>query len=106
MLARVFETEPRCPTCGARQAWADTCRRCKSDLRLLRAALEAYEAHRRLGLRALDAGRLDDALRHARRCHELRPGADSRQLLAVCQVVRGEYAEALELARETARPDD
>ena len=87
--------ELRCPTCGARQAWVDTCRRCKSDLGLLRAALEAYEGHCRDGLAALHAGRLGDALHHARRCHELRPGPESHRLLAVCQLLRGDWPEAL-----------
>jgi hypothetical protein len=90
--------ELRCPTCGARQVAADACRRCKSDLRLLRAAIAAYEGHVRAGLLAIDAGRLDEALEHARRAHELRPGPDSRRLLAVCRLLRGEYAQALELA--------
>ena len=92
--------EMRCPTCGARQSgWTDTCRRCKSDLRLL--------ARRARGLRAappprlldLDAGRRDAALQHARRCHELRPGPESHRLLAVCQLLRGDWEEALELAK-------
>jgi hypothetical protein len=87
--------ELRCPTCGARQEWTDTCRRCKSDLRLLRAALEAYDEHHRAGLLALDDGRLDEALRHARRCDELRPGPESRRLLAVCQLLRGDWPGAL-----------
>ena len=87
--------ELRCPTCGARQGWADTCRRCKSDLRLLRAALESHEAHRRDALRALRDGRLESALQHARRCHELRPGRDSRRLLAVCLLLRGDWPGAL-----------
>lgn len=91
--------ELRCPTCGARQAPADTCRRCKSDLRLVRAALEAYEHHRREGLVALAAGRLEAALWRARRCHELRPGAESRRLLAVCRLARGEWRQALSEAR-------
>jgi hypothetical protein len=89
----------RCPTCGARQGWTDTCRRCKSDLRLLRAALEAYERHRRECLLDLDAGRLPSALVHARRCHELRPGPATRRLMAVCQLLRGDWPQALELAR-------
>jgi tetratricopeptide (TPR) repeat protein len=103
MPARPVEEELRCPTCGARQVWADTCRRCKSDLRLLRSALEAYELHRRGGLLALDAGRLDEALHHAQRCYELRPGPDSHQLLAICQLLRGEYAQALEFANAAMR---
>jgi hypothetical protein len=102
------EEELRCPTCGARQGWTDTCRRCKSDLRLLRSALKAYEAYRHRGLLALGAGRLEEALQHARRCHELRPDRDSHRLLAVCQLLRGEWAEALGTAsaatRSEARP--
>ncbi len=89
----------RCPTCGARQGMSDTCRRCKSDLRLVRSALEAYERHRRSSLLDLGAGRLDTALRHARRCHELWPSPESHRLLAVCQLLRGDWFEALEFAR-------
>jgi hypothetical protein len=94
MLPQSVE-ELRCPTCGARQGWTDTCRRCKSDLRLLRSALEAYERHRRAALLALDEGRLEVALLQARRCHELRPGPESRRLLAVCQLLRGDWPAAL-----------
>jgi hypothetical protein len=89
----------RCPTCGARQGWSDTCRRCKSDLRLLGDALKDYERHRRSSLLDLDAGRLDAALRHARRCHELRPGPESHRLIAVCQLLRGDWGDAVEIAR-------
>jgi hypothetical protein len=95
------DQELLCPTCGARQGWVNICRRCKSDLKLLRAALETHERHHRAGLLALDAGRLDEALRHARRCHELRPGPESRRLIAVCQLLRGDWTEAAELARTT-----
>jgi hypothetical protein len=96
--------EMRCPTCGARQGgWADACRRCKSDLRMLRAALETYERHWRGALLDLDAGRTDAALHHARRCHELRPGPESHRLMAVCQLLRGDWAGALEMARRTGR---
>jgi hypothetical protein len=92
----------KCPTCGAQQAWTDSCRRCKSDLRLLREALAAYEQHRRSTLRELDAGRLESALRHARRCQELRPGPESQRLLAVCQLLRGDWLEAIDRARAAA----
>jgi hypothetical protein len=99
------EAELRCPTCGARQGWVDTCRRCKSDLRLLRAALEAYEGHRRAALLALDVGRLDAAVHHAHRCHELRPGPESHGLLAVCKLLRGDWPDAAEMARAAGRPE-
>ena len=87
----------------------DACRRCKSDLRLLRVALEAYQWHRRSSLLDLTAGRLETALRHARRCHELDPGPESHRLLAVCQLLRGDWFEAVEFARcvdETAAGSD
>ena len=89
----------RCPTCGAKQGWTDTCRRCRSDLRLLREALAAYQRHRRSSLRDLHAGRLESALRHARRCQELRPGSEAQRLLTVCQLLRGDWLDAVELAR-------
>ena len=95
----------RCPTCGARQGMSDTCRRCRSDLRLLRTALEAYEHHRRFSLLDLGAGRLETALRHARRCHELSPGPESHRLLAVCQLLRGDWFEAVEFARGVDESD-
>jgi hypothetical protein len=97
--------ELRCPTCGARQGWVDTCRRCKSDLSLLRAALESHEEHRRAALLALNAGHLDAAVHHARRCHELRPGPESHGLLAICQLLRGDWPEAAEMARAAGRTE-
>lgn len=92
--------EMRCPTCGARQAGqVDDCRRCKSDLRLLRAALAAYEQSWRSALTALHEERYDEAAAQARRCLELRPGLESRRLLAVCQLLRGDWTEAAALGR-------
>ena len=99
------DEELRCPTCGARQGWVDTCRRCRSDLRLLRSSLAAYERHRRAGLLALDGGRLEAALHHAHRCHELRPGPESHRLLAVCRLLHGDWAEAVELAQAAIRTE-
>jgi hypothetical protein len=89
----------KCPTCGAQQGWTDTCRRCKSDLRLLREALADYEQHRRFTLCDLEAGRLESAVRHARRCQELRPGPESQRLLAVCQLLCGDWRDAIDQAR-------
>lgn len=94
MLERPAE-DLRCPTCGARQGRSDTCRRCKGDLRLLVAALESYDDHRRRSLAALTAGRLETALHHAECCHDLRPGPESRRLRAVCRLLRGDWPGAL-----------
>jgi hypothetical protein len=74
----------RCPTCGAEQDAADSCRRCRCDLRLLRAAQQAYRRHRREALNALEDGRFETARTHARRIHELLPSAESYRLLALC----------------------
>src|SRR5271163_157760 len=89
----------RCPTCGARQGWADTCRRCKCDLRLLRAAAGAYEQHRRRCLEHLIGGTPDRALREALCCHSLGPGGESQRLMALCQLARENWADAWEAAR-------
>jgi hypothetical protein len=88
-----------CPTCRATQEWSESCRRCRSDLRLLRAAVVAYDNHMRRCILELDAGRPDLALNHARRCHELRPDAQSRRMLALCALLLEDWKTALELAQ-------
>ena len=89
----------RCPTCRAVQEWSDTCRRCRSDLRLLRSAQAAYDSHRLKCVVHLEAGHPDLALGHALRCVELRPDGESRRLLALCALVREDWEAALRLAR-------
>jgi hypothetical protein len=90
--------ELRCPTCGAQQTWSDRCRRCKSDLRLLRSALEAYEHNRELCLYYLDADNPQAAFRHAQSCHELRPSSETHRLLALCYLLAEDWESALEQA--------
>lgn len=89
----------RCPTCGARQTWADVCRRCKCDLRLLRAAVRTYDRRRASCLAHLHAGRGEPALADAIACHQLDPGDDSSTLLALSHLVRGSWLDALNAAR-------
>jgi hypothetical protein len=91
--------ELRCPTCGARQEWSDTCRRCKCDLVLLRRVAGAGRACRRQCLRSLRAGRIGEALHHARRLYALFPDRPAARLLAVCHLLRGNWAAALVLSR-------
>jgi hypothetical protein len=93
------EREMRCPTCGARQVWADTCRRCKCDLRLLRSAAEAYKRHRQQSLLNLNAGLAESALRHARTCHVLNPGTESNRLMALCYLVQENWNDAVDKAQ-------
>jgi hypothetical protein len=90
--------EFRCPTCGAQQEWTDRCRRCKSDLRLLRAALETYERHRELCLQSVDADEIRTAFHHAQSCHYLRPGTETHRLLALCFLLAEDWQGALEQA--------
>ena len=89
----------RCPTCGAEQEWADSCRRCRCDLRLLRAARAAYRVHRRQCLTSIESGWFENARYHALRCHELLPDAASSRLLAICHLMTERWADAVELAR-------
>ena len=93
------QVEMRCPTCGARQTWAETCRRCKCDLSLLRAAAGAYEQHRRRCLENLLGAMFEKALAHAKSCHSLKPDAESFRLMALAQLGCRNWAGAWESAR-------
>jgi hypothetical protein len=95
----------RCPTCRALQPWSDTCRRCKSDLRLLRAFAEASRLARQTCLRHLRAGQAQLAWLAARKLHDLTPTDESRRLLAVSALFRGDLATATDLARQTRGSD-
>ena len=89
----------RCPTCRAEQPWSDTCRRCKCDLRLLRAAAASYQRARHASLLHLRAGHPRAARRAAEHGHELAASAESRRLLAVAALHSGDWAAAADLAR-------
>jgi hypothetical protein len=93
----------RCPTCGASQEWSDTCRRCKCDLGFLRDVARSYDLSRQRCFVALAASRPGEALRRARRCHWLRPGAESRRLLALSAMVSGDWPNAVALAQSAER---
>ncbi len=92
----------RCPTCRAVQEWSDTCRRCKSDLTLLRATDASWSQSRRDCLRAIRDGRPRDALRSARQMHALRPDGESARLLALTSALNGHWNDAEALARAAA----
>ena len=89
-----------CPVCRAAQAWSDTCRRCRCDLTLFRRADGAWRQARQQALLHLRDGRWTEAERAARSYHALRPGADSRRLLAVCCLLCGDFQQAVEWAEE------
>lgn len=100
----------RCPTCRAVQEWSDTCRRCKCDLRLLRDLAAEFSARRSRCLWNLQQNRTRAALNEARQCVALRADADSRRLLAVCELLNENFSAALAigeqlLAAEAARQE-
>ncbi len=99
LLETIAEDGLRCPTCGAKQPWSESCRRCKCDLALLRRVAETWRHDRRRCLQALHAGRIADALRHARRCFQLNPDPSSVRLLAVCHLLGGDWPQSVALAQ-------
>jgi hypothetical protein len=90
--------ELSCPVCKARQAWSDTCRRCRADLSLLHRVERSRRASRRRALGLLREGRAGEALPFARQAHALSPDAASRRLLTVCLLLVEAWAEALQTA--------
>lgn len=88
----------RCPTCRAEQEWSDICRRCKSDLRLLRAVNEASQRLRNRVLGHLAAGRYGEALRSAEHLALLHRDAETEQLRAVCLLLDGQPVQARSIA--------
>jgi hypothetical protein len=90
----------RCPTCRAEQEWSDTCRRCKSDLRLLRAFAAAYHRSRESCLAHLRRRQGHPALLAARRCYTLKRDSESRRLLALAALYCGDWETAAGLARQ------
>ncbi len=87
----------RCPTCRAVQSWSDTCRRCKTDLRLVRELAEEFEVARRLCLSSINQNRLRAALTNARRCVQLRQNPETLRLLAVCELLNQNWNSARSL---------
>jgi hypothetical protein len=84
----------RCPTCGAADQSGVQCRRCRTDLRLLRRLEQARAREMSLLAAALDDGRWDDALTSAQYAHHLLADETSRRHLAVCQLLAGRFEEA------------
>jgi methylphosphotriester-DNA--protein-cysteine methyltransferase len=89
-----------CPTCGASNQTGSTCRRCRSDLRLLHRleADRAAEAHKLV--QALAEQRWDEALLSAQYMHRLRQDEQSARYLAVCQLLMHQFAAACDTYRQ------
>jgi len=89
----------RCPVCRAENTTAPLCRRCRADLALL-FELEARRA-RALTAAARHALQRDGAAaaRLACQAHWLRRGEDSRRLVALGQLLQGDFAGACRVYR-------
>jgi hypothetical protein len=87
--------EMTCPTCGAAQVPADECRRCQTDLRMVRAVRREYGELQRRTLAHLRNRRLRRARQSAEQCREISGEESSIRLLAVCQLLQGDFAAAL-----------
>ncbi|MBW3598640.1 MAG: hypothetical protein KY475_15380 [Planctomycetes bacterium] len=86
-----------CPACGARQAWSDTCRRCRCNLDLFhRTAAARLETWQRC-LRRLTAGDAAAALVAAEQGYALAPTHEAARLLAMCRLVNRDFSGALAL---------
>ena len=84
----------RCPTCGARQGMGRHLPALQErPAAAPRRARDVRGAPPRPPCSTSTPADLEAALHHARRCHELRPGPESHRLLAVCQLLRGDWAE-------------
>jgi len=96
----------RCPTCGAQQPAAETCRRCKTDLSLVTPLVRYRAQLRRRCLEHLRWGRYGDALRLARRCCALSRDRECLELLAVSQLLAGQYDAALAILHPRSSSPD
>lgn len=96
----------RCPTCRAEQVWSDSCRRCKSDLRLLRSVFESAEKTRAAARQHLASGRPEAALQAARQLVLLTRDGASLRLLADCHLACNQPALAQRITNILARQEE
>jgi len=89
-----------CPTCGASNQTGPTCRRCRSDLRLLHRLEADRAAEAQKLLQALAEERWDEALLSAQYMHRLRQDEQSARYLAVCQLLTHQFAAACDTYRQ------
>jgi len=89
-----------CPTCGASNQTGPTCRRCRSDLRLLHRLEADRAAEAQKLVQALAEERWDEALLSAQYMHRLRQDEQSARYLAVCQLLTHQFAAACDTYRQ------
>lgn len=91
----------QCPTCGARQAPASECRRCKSDLHLVIAVHHQKLVAERACLDQLRCGRYQRAFEWARRRMQLSPDEAARRILTVILLLQENYQAALAVVQDS-----
>jgi hypothetical protein len=90
----MHELRVDCPVCGVKGQSVVSCRRCKADLSLLVALEKARLGRLDRAEQALREGRLDEAAHAARQAQHLRRDSTAARLLALCQLLRGDYPGA------------
>lgn len=91
------QQEMTCPTCGARQVPADACRRCHSDLRMVRSVRSQSEETRRQCRALLSNRRLKRATEAAHRALAQSHDEASLRILATCYLLQGNFPAAVQV---------
>ncbi len=91
----------RCPVCKANNNFEDetatpTCRRCRANLSLLVAAERQHVWALEQARLALADRQFSKARRFAQQAHDIRRDEETRQMLAVCYLMEGDFAKAWE----------
>src|SRR5262245_57539549 len=92
-------SEPlRCPVCRADNAAGPQCRRCKADLSSLFEVREHRDVAVAQARAALAAGRTPQFVEAAETAYLLQHDDETRKLVSLARLLRGEYAGAARMA--------
>jgi hypothetical protein len=89
----------RCPVCRADLLQGPQCRRCKADLSPLFDLKEQRASALRTAYHCLAQGQLNRALAIAGGVDACRHDDESQRLLAIIHLLRGDFAEAMDIYR-------
>lgn len=84
----------RCPVCRAENNEGPHCRRCRADLSLLFQMEDQRSALLQMAQEEANAGNWPEVMRLADQAHALRSGEDSQRLIAIGNLMSGEFALA------------
>ncbi|MDR1962188.1 MAG: hypothetical protein LBQ50_00200 [Planctomycetaceae bacterium] len=83
-MTLINRTECHCPVCGAVQTWRDECRRCRTDLGVLRLLNEEIRLLNRKLVCALKDGDFRLAERVAQKLEQIDPNPLNETVLKFC----------------------